>query len=420
MSVYSVDAGDPFLVTLAARLLDGTLWPGGAMPSDPLAITTATVYLPTRRAARVLATAFLDVAGGPTALPRIEALGESDEEDPAHARIETVGLIEARAALAALVSAFARRLEADMDPDQRVLMPNSAPDAIRLADDLLALMDQVETQEADWADLPGLVERADLAAHWELTTRFLTIATHEWPAYLAEANRISEAAARRLDAQAAVAALDDARGPMIVAGSTGSIPATRRLIAAIAQHPFGAVVLPGFDRAATADDWATLAEAGDAPGHPQHGLRELVEALGITSEVARLVPPGEATTAGVKARRDLLRAALRPAPTTHLWLDDRAATDLAAALGDVALVDAEDERVEAAAIAVAMREAVEHGEAVALITPHRALARRVSHALRRWQITIDDSAGEPLAATEAGVFARLVAAVALDGAAAEW
>ncbi len=36
-------------------------------------------------------------------------------------------------------------------------------------------------------------------------------------------------------------------GPVIAAGSTGSIPATAELIATIARLPHGAVVLPGLD-----------------------------------------------------------------------------------------------------------------------------------------------------------------------------
>ena len=71
MRVLSVDSADPFLPTLAARVADGTLWPDGRLPDDPLALADATIYLPTRRAARALAAAFLAVAPGrATALPR--------------------------------------------------------------------------------------------------------------------------------------------------------------------------------------------------------------------------------------------------------------------------------------------------------------------------------------------------------------
>src|SRR5205807_4165672 len=48
------------------------------------------------------------------------------------------------------------------------------------------------------------------------------------------------------------------------------------------------------------------------------------------------------------------------------------------------------------------------GATAALVTPDRALARRVAAELRRWNIEIDDSAGVPLNKTPPGVFLRLV------------
>ena len=62
---------------------------------------------------------------------------------------------------------------------------------------------------------------------------------------------------------------------MIAAGSTGSQPATRDLLAAIAGLPQGAVVLPGLDREIDEESWTKL-----DPTHPQFGLRELLLALG--------------------------------------------------------------------------------------------------------------------------------------------
>ena len=54
----------------------------------------------------------------------------------------------------------------------------------------------------------------------------------------------------------------------------------------------------------------------------------------------------------------------------------------------------------------------------ALVTPDRALARRVLAALARWNVPVDDSGGDALADTPAGVFARLAAEAALGRAAA--
>ena len=58
---------------------------------------------------------------------------------------------------------------------------------------------------------------------------------------------------------------------MIAAGSTGSQPATRELLAVIAGLPQGAVVLPGLDRDMDEASWSKL-----DPAHPQFGLRELL------------------------------------------------------------------------------------------------------------------------------------------------
>ena len=65
------------------------------------------------------------------------------------------------------------------------------------------------------------------------------------------------------------------------------------------------------------------------------------------------------------------------------------------------------------AIALTLREALEDPAArVALVTPDRDLARRVSAELARHGVTADDSAGEPLGETPAGGFLRLLARMA--------
>ena len=71
--------------------------------------------------------------------------------------------------------------------------------------------------------------------------------------------------------------------------------------------------------------------------------------------------------------------------------------------------------MEALAIAVAMREARHLDKSAALVTPDRALARRVIAALGRWNLAFDDSGGDALMDTPAGIFARLAAEAAANG-----
>jgi ATP-dependent helicase/nuclease subunit B len=69
-----------------------------------------------------------------------------------------------------------------------------------------------------------------------------------------------------------------------------------------------------------------------------------------------------------------------------------------------------DSAAEAQAIALAIREAVDTpGRTVALVTPDRGLASRVSALLQRWGITADDSAGQPLSLSPPGTLLLAIA-----------
>src|SRR5690606_12587002 len=105
-----------------------------------------------------------------------------------------------------------------------------------------------------------------------------------WPQILAERGA-SDPTQRRgllLRAQAQRLARLRPDAPMIVAGSTGSIPATADLIAAIARAPRGAVVLPGLDMELDEESWRAIRGAGAsgeeaAHTHPQAAMRRLIE-----------------------------------------------------------------------------------------------------------------------------------------------
>ncbi len=435
--VLTVDAGTPFLPTLAAALLSGAFSPDGRAPEDPLALAAATVYLPTRRAARGLADVLLEASPFSTAiLPRIRALGDleagPDGPDPDGAGdlpppadgARPLTAMEARAAMAGLVERWDRLVHRDrleLLPGRKVRVPQSPADAVRLAADLLALVEAVETEELDWSRLDRLAPEG-LARYWQITLDFLAIAVRAWPEHLHGIGALSPALHRRrlIDGEAARLCRLAPDAPVVVAGSTGSVPATARLMRAVLTLPAGAVVLPGLDRHLDGEAWAALLDPErPAAEHPQHGLARLLQRLGVPRE--RVVRLGPAPPAPLAARAVALSAAMRPAATTHLWRADRAclqAADMDAAFAGVSLVEAADEREEALAVAVGLREAVAEGRAAALVTPDRQLARRVARELARWGIEADDSGGLPLSATPAGVLARLVAETATGSRAA--
>ena len=409
-NVFSVPVGTPFLPALVEATLSGDLLPGGAPDSGPLALADITIFVPTRRAARTLRAAFLDALGGGSAiLPRIRPLGEFEDDAGAFDAPDAlelappIGALERILALAPLVQAWKNRLPAHVRArfGEDVVVPASTADAIWLARDLAALMDEVEAEDGDWSRLADLVP-ADLAGWWQVTLDFLTIVTEYFPAELASRSRSGPAAhlSAMIDAEARRLANAATDAPVIAAGSTGSIPATARLLSVIARLPNGAVVLPGLDLDADDRSWSALAATPGQPavlGHPQHGLARLIAQFGIQrSEVRELGRRGPA----LASRARFVSDALRPAETTDLWATTRAATDeteTVEALSGISVVEAANEHEEALAIAIALRRAVgPAGRRAALVTPDRALARRVAVELRRFGIEADDSGGRPL------------------------
>ncbi|MEQ1711200.1 MAG: double-strand break repair protein AddB, partial [Hyphomicrobium sp.] len=440
--VFTVPAGQPFLDALARAILSGDLpHPGGPAP-DPLALPAMTLLMPTRRAARALQEAFLRQSGGAAMLlPQIRPISEGDEELTllsGLAGLITLGATEADVPPA--ISEMERRLvltmlvmkwsEAMRDPDAGDGMApvlaagaTSPAQAAALASELGRLMDMVETEGVSLDGLAGLVPET-FSEHWQKTLRFLEIVTSAWPGYLAERgltspmdrrNRLIAAEARRLtDAPPA--------SPVIVAGVTGSIPATAGLMRAVMDLPQGAIVLPGLDQALEDDGWTAITpQAADDPGHPEHpqfGLKRLLDRLGLDRRDIGVLP-GATPDALSQQRTAFISEAMRPSATTARWhtytetADSRSVTE---AMTGVSLIETPTAQDEAEAVALIMREVAETpGRTAALVSPDRLLARRVGVRLESFGIRVDDSAGRPFAKTVPGTFLDLViTAVAED------
>ena len=403
---FSIASGRPFLSDLASGLAEAIREAGFDLPD-------ATIYLPTRRAARALAEAFLETASGAATLtPHIKALGDIDEDEFALDEPETGTGFEDELALAPAVPSAERRLvlarwiaERDktwFDGQRRWA------GAISAADELGRLLDSLYTEEIPAERLEKIVPE-DLAVHWGQSLEFLKIVTEAWPDHLA-AQDLLDPAARRI----ALIELQTKRWeetppqkPVIIAGTTGSTPAVARMMKLAASFPYGCVVLPGLDLAASAHVWSAV----DEP-HPQSGLKALLDSLEIARED---VQPWPVEGRAENRRAALITVALRPADASDDWRDWAEAAkasrdDVASALDGLTLVEAKDEEREAAAIALTFREVIETpGRTAMLVTPDRDLARRVSMKMRRWGVVVDDSAGAPFANTPCGIYLRLVA-----------
>ncbi len=413
--VFTIPPSTPFLPALADALVNGRLIPDFRPREDPLLLSSATVYLPTRRAARVFGFALLDALNADAALlPRILPLGDVDEDELVFAeeihndpRLSAISNTNRRLVLAKLVLSWARAL-----PATEPLIATTPMAALALSNELARVLDDLTLAGVSLDELDEAIPE-HLDQYWTISRDFLRIVGEYWPAYLAE-KRLFDPAARREELLAReTARLKASSGPVVAAGSTGTLPSVAKLLAAIAHRTDGAVVLPGLDR--HLDDASfNLIDGGKdvdpSQGHPQYGLKRLLDQLQITrADVVTIAAPLQSE------RDELLSEAFRPAATTDRWQQNISLQAAGKALSGISIVEATDPREEALAIAISLRETLElKNTNAALVTPDRTLARRVAAELARWGIAADDSAGLPLSDTEAGTFARLLANVAAE------
>src|SRR5260221_11692870 len=397
MRVFSVPVSVPFLRTVIAALVDGRLVEGFAARAHPASLAEATPFLPTRGAGRMAREIFLDeLRGDAVVLPRIVALGDIDEDELAFSE-ETEQLggvapleippklaeLERRLTLAKLVAAWAK------SPVSAPLVVGGPASTLALATDLARLMDDMVTRGVGWEALDGLVPD-QLDKYWQHSLEFLGIARQAWPAHLEEIGKIEPAARRdRLIAAEAKPLTPHPDVPAIAAGSTGSMPATAKFLHAVRALPNGAVVLPGLDT--DLDDEAGQLIGGvkgaqgkftqpPASNHPQFAMHALLHRLGIRrGDVEILSAPA------AHGRDVLVSEAMRPSNATAEWHRRLAQPDIAAKISrgmtNLAIIEAANPEIEGLAIAVAMREARHLDKTAALVTPDRALARRVIAAL---------------------------------------
>ncbi|WP_386624692.1 double-strand break repair protein AddB [Sulfitobacter geojensis] len=388
--VFGVSPG----VDFPQALVDGLRQKLSGQP--PEAIARVDLIVNTRRMARRLREIF--DAGPAGFLPNIRLLGDLDTIVP--------GLT-----LPAATPPLRRRLELIQLVSQLITAdPSIAPRAslYALSDSLASLIDEMQGEGVSAEDIANL-DVTDQSGHWERAKQFLDIAN----TYLSGMDAAPDAQARQRQlTQMIVAHWQDhpPQNPVIVAGSTGSRGTTSLLMQAVARLPQGVLILPGYDFAMPLSQWPVLSGKTPPEDHPQYRFFDLMQKLDIDPPLQSWTQTPPPST----ARNALVSLSLRPAPVTDTWLSEGPdLKDIDLATQDLTLLEAPTPRVEALAIAMRLRKAVNDGQKAALITPDRMLTRQVTAALDRWNILPDDSAGTPLHLSPPGRFLRHIAALFL-------
>ncbi|MEM8694576.1 MAG: double-strand break repair protein AddB [Pseudomonadota bacterium] len=414
-AVFTIPPHRAFADALAAGLLK-------MHGKGPLGLAGGIILVPTNRAARAIQDAFVRRAEAGLLLPRLVPIGDPEIAETLGSALDPMGAgepvppaistLERTMRLAALVQQVRRNMGEPVD----------AGEAIRLARDLGSTLDQLLIEKADPQSLAESVE-ADLSHHWQISLDQLSVILEKWPAELNRLGKIDMAERRNrlLDHVAERWKDTPPSGFVVAAGIAATSPAVAGVLRTVSRMENGMVVLPALDITMPDAEWEALGphepdpetgfRARSIETHPQFALKLLLGRMGIArAEVARWRWGGGRDSPAVRTRA--IGNAMAPANFTGKWND---LPPRERRLSGVRGLELATPAEEAQVIAIAMREALEEpARTAALVTPDRALARRVSAHLKRWGIDADDSAGRPLSEEPPGTLI-----VALAEAAAE-
>jgi len=421
--LYSIAAHRGFADALVAGLI-----PRYSEPDSGLA--RLTLLLPSQRAVRTVTEAFVRLSGeehgrAGLLLPRMAVVGDLDMDETLGPLLDPLGAGE--------------DLPPAVDPTRRWLAlagllreelgrdAPKGPALLRQAFEIGRTMDRLLVEGIGPQDLLGdtvIGIVGEQAEHWQASIRTFARVQQRWLAELeargevdapARRNLLFERVARRWREHPPV-------HPVVAAGVTSASPALARMLRVVSELPGGAVILPDLDLTLDEEVWTALGRAGavapeggspfgrdDAVTHPQYHLKLLLNRMGVSrGEVEPWHRSGLAAASPSRSRA--ISNLFLPPEASARWVRIKAEDRR---LAGVRLMESAHPGLEAQAIAILIREALEQPERrVALVTPDRGLAGRVIAHLQRWGIAADDTAGQPLSQTAAGRLFLLLAEVA--------
>ena len=380
--LYNIPFGPYFLESLVRGVLN-------QFDHSPLLLSQTQILLPTRRTCAELKECFYKIQKGkPFLLPQILPLGELGSESHPdlypdllpQGDIKVIPPLIRQGLMLQLVEKFQKGLPKAL--------------ALQLAKDLLALIDQSQIEQVPLARLHTIVPEM-YASHWQITLDFLKILFEVWPQILEEKNYIERYAHHWEATHHLIEYWKNSppSTPIIAAGSTGTMPATRLLLKTILSLENGQVVLPGFDETISLD-----VEVEST--HPQFSLRRLKQDLD-----AEISPWPDAEIPDLKAHaRSLLFRKMMGSPTFPITSE---------ALENLKLIECKTLSEEALTIAVILREVLAHPTKTALVlTADKDLEDRILLELERWGISCGTT--QNLRTDPTGCLVSLIGAIAQE------
>lgn len=415
-TVSYIPLGEPFLKTFVTGLIR-------QYGDDPAGLMNLEILLPTRRTVRMMTDLFLDTTDGrPLLLPKIRAVADMDDE-----ALEI--MVTSATGHAIDIPPVLSPIEAQLILTEMIRARDTTIDftrAVALAQTLLAFLKSVRDEGLTLDSLDHLVD-AEFAAHWQITLDFLNILRTAWPGYVHVAGRLQAHDRRILLFEHLIThwQQNPPAHPVMMAGVTGSLPIVAKLMEVVANLPQGHVILPGLDPDLPDDHRKNL-----TPQDPQYELNHLLENLninpttipvwdGCTAQIMRL---SEDVITPQTARRFFTQHMMCPGACTPSWanlkneLTEKSRKAIQDDLSNIKIIQVNTALDEAHAIAAQVRIALtDPATHIAIVTPDRSLATLIMATCLRFNIEVNDSAGNVLYTAPHTQFLTLILTLAVQG-----
>ncbi|RDV06775.1 double-strand break repair protein AddB [Sphingorhabdus pulchriflava] len=400
-NVFTVPIGTDISSAVALELT-------GRYRADRMALADILLLLPNNRAIAAMTSAFVRIAEQGLILPRMAAIGDLALDEALGPLLDPLG--DGELIPPAIGDLERQLLLTRLVRNRRPQL--SAAEALNLARLLMETVDQLEIEGVPVAKIETDHQSHDLAEHWQSAYADLLLLAEAYQSELSKLGLLNPAARRNmlLDRLASRLTQQSDNRSVWAVGISTAAPAIASLLRQVAVLPSGRVILPHVDLQMPAAEWDALGslekrdDGSDPPGqqetHPQYHLKLLLHRMNINRSEVSSLALNEPSAHGAEVQMavaDIFCAATQ----TVNWQELPASRKK---LTNVRLMSCADSAEEAKVIAVLIREALETpARRVALVTPDREIALRVSAQLKRWDIDADDSAGVPLTQTPSGV-----------------
>jgi len=412
-SIFSVSSHEGFADILAAYFLK-------KYGKSTFSLADGLILLPNNRALKAIEEAFIRKSGSGLLLPKMVTIGDLELNEKVGIFIDQFDDETILAAINPMQRHMLLAKLIEKHHESLLGRPIDAAQAINLALDFAKAVDQLDVEEIDFSRLSELPARADMAVHWRKSYDLFEVIYQEYQKILQDMKLTSMVLRRNALIRNMAQSLDKLSTlPFIAAvGVTTSAPAIAYLLRYLARHDNGMVILPHVDQMMEENVWQSLGPhekneenlrvLPSIESHPQFHLKALLDRMGFARSDIMLLEGSKSSQ--ISDRKDnLISHIFMPAKKTSDWQSiDVNAVDFK----HINVMTLKDSAAEAQAVALLVRKNLEiRGKRIAIVTPDRELARRISAHLLRWNIKADDSAGIALCDSSPGNLLLLIAKI---------